>query len=159
VRAEQRPNSMNLDGTVYVLSDSASSTGAEVWPALGFNCYRWQAPSKGNVFDLLYSDPQLFAGGKPTRSGIPILFPFPNRIRDGRFTWQGKDYQLPLNDPSQKNAIHGFACFKPWRVVEQGADTNGAWLTGEFQGSHDAPESLERWPADYRLRITYRLMA
>ena len=31
---------------------------------------------------------------KPTRSGFPILFPFPNRIRDGKFDWQGNTYQL-----------------------------------------------------------------
>src|SRR5262249_14833123 len=57
----------------------------------------------------------------------------------------------------QKNAIHGFACRKPWRVVGQGADAASAWVTGEFHGSLDAPESRSHWPADYVLRLTYRL--
>jgi aldose 1-epimerase len=126
---------------------------AEVCPALGFNCFRWSAGGT----ELLYCDPGFFTDGRPTRSGIPVLFPFPNRIRAGRFTWDGKDYQLPLNDSTSKNAIHGFACRKPWRVVDEGADGSSAWVTGEFQCSLDAPESRPFWPADHRIRITYRL--
>ena len=86
-----------------------------------------------------------------------MLFPFPNRIRDGRFTWDGRTYQLPLNDPAKKNAIHGFACRHPWRVVDHGADAQSAWVTVEFRGSLDAPECRDLWPADYELTLTIRL--
>lgn len=146
----------DLDPTLYVLGDGAG-TRATIWPALGFNCLAWQVPHEGQTLDLLYTDPAVFDNGRPTRSGIPVLFPFPNRIRAGRFTWDGKEYQLPLNDGTKQNAIHGFACRHPWRVVEQGADATRAWLTGEFQGSTDAPECASLWPADYRIRLTYQL--
>jgi aldose 1-epimerase len=156
VWTEKRDTTTGLDGTVWILEDGAGGR-VEVWPALGFNCYRWQADVRGQPLDLLYADPQLFEGSSPTRSGIPVLFPFPNRIRDGRFRWEGKDYQLPLNDPAGKNAIHGFACRRPWRVVGQGADDDSVWVTGEFQASVDATDARALWPADYRLRLTYRL--
>src|SRR5262249_30607998 len=120
-------------------------------------CYQWQAARQEHHLDLLYADPQLFQNSSPTRSGIPILFPFPNRIREGRFTWDSKTYQLPLNDSVKQNAIHGFACRRAWRVVDQGADERGAWVTGEFQGSRDAADTVALWPADYRIRITYHL--
>jgi aldose 1-epimerase len=158
-RAETRAAAGGFDGTVYVLEDDASGSRAEVWPALGFNCFRWRAPREGKVLELLYADPHLLDNPNPTRNGIPILFPFPNRIRDGRFSWDGKTYQLPLNDPAKKNAIHGFPCRRPWRVVGQGGGADGAWVTGEFVASVDAPETRALWPADYRLRITYRLGA
>src|SRR5262249_19962782 len=35
----------------------------------------------------------------------------------------------------------------------------GAWVTGEFRGSVDAPDCFTLWPADYELRVTYRLGA
>ena len=159
IRTEGRPAAAGLDGTVYILEGPAGGDRAEVWPALGFNCFRWLARKNGQALDLLYSDPQLFDNPVPTRSGVPILFPFPNRIKDGRYGWFGRSYQLPRNDPAKKNAIHGYACRNPWRVVGQGADESAAWLTGEFQASVDAPAARGFWPADYRLRITYRLAA
>jgi aldose 1-epimerase len=157
IRSEQRPNSMQLDGTVFVLWDSSSGAGAEVWPALGFNCFRWQTTWKDQTLDLLYSDPQIFEGARATRSGIPVLFPFPNRLRGGHFSWLGQEYQLPLNDASKKHAIHGFAAFKPWRVIDHGSDATSAWVTGEFTASVDGKEAFALWPADYRLRLTHRL--
>lgn len=157
VRTEQRPNQNGLDGTVYILADADGGTVAEIWPALGFNCYRWQATHKGQALDLLYHDPKLFAGGKPTRSGIPVLCPFPNRIRAGRFSWQGNDYTLPLGDSTGQNAIHGWACRHPWRVIDQGATATDAWVTGEFHAAVDAAETRALWPADYCLRLTVRL--
>jgi aldose 1-epimerase len=151
IRTEKRGTASGLDPTIWILEGNANQT--EIWPARGFNCFRWTVPDR----ELLYADPQFLEGSSPTRTGIPILFPFPNRIRDGRFTWNGKDYQLPINDPQKKNAIHGFACQRPWRIVESGADVVSAWITGEFKGSLDAPDCRSLWPADYRLRITYRL--
>jgi aldose 1-epimerase len=158
VHTHPAPGVTALDATIYVL-DNGAGCRAEVWPALGFNCFRWQAVKDGRSLDLLYCDPGLFADGRPTRSGIPILFPFPNRIRGGRFTWAGKEFQLPLNDGPKVNAIHGFACRRSWRVVDQGADAIGAWLTGEFHGDRDAPDCRALWPTDYRIRVTYRLSA
>lgn len=149
-----------MDGpakAVRVLEDTSSGAIAEVWPTAGFNCYRWQVQPHGRPLELLYAAPDLFNGGKPTRSGIPVLFPFPNRIRDGRYTWEGRDYQLPLDDPAGKNAIHGFAVRHPWRIIEEGADDVSAWVTGEFHAWLDAPETKQLWPTDHEIRLTLRL--
>ncbi len=153
-RVRKEPGASNPERAEVCVLESGTER-AEIAPAFGFNCFRWA--TRG--MDVLYADPQFLTGGSsPTRSGVPILFPFPNRIRDGRFSWQGKMYELPRNDPSGKNAIHGFACRRAWRVIGQGADADSAWLSGEFHGSRDAPECATFWPADYRIRVTYRLM-
>ena len=99
-RKDSRPNQIDLDPTVWVLDDDDGNR-LEVWPALGFNAYSWRVGGA----EILYRDPAFFDGAKPTRSGWPILFPFPNRIRDGRFTWDGKTFQLPLHDPSGKRKV------------------------------------------------------
>ena len=162
IRTERRANSLDLDGTIWIVEDGQGS-GMEIWPALGFNCYRWfvaGSPAR----EILYHDPAvMFEKNQTTRIGFPVLFPFPNRIRDGRFCWEGKTYQLPCIDSTRKNAIHGFACRVPWRVVDQGVSAHDAWVTGEFHAAQDFGRlkdfgTLEScWPADHRIRLTYRL--
>ena len=56
----------------------------------------------------------------PGRNGTPILFPFPNRIRDGKYTFEGKSYEIPVG--TKVHAIHGFAIAANWDVVDHGAD-------------------------------------
>ncbi len=154
IRQETRPNKLERDPTVWILEDGQGGC-LEIWPALGFNAYRWAV---GDT-EILYRDPKFFDELKPSRSGIPILFPFPNRIKDGTFTWEGKDYVLAKNDSTGKNAIHGFANTRTWRIIDQGTRDNEAWITGEFLSSRDAADVSHLWPADYRLRVMVRLRA
>jgi aldose 1-epimerase len=51
-----------------------------------------------------------------------ILAPWPNRIRDGRYTVEGRQLSLPLNEPDVHNAIHGLVRWLPWEA-EQTAPT------------------------------------
>ena len=48
-----------------------------------------------------------------------LLVPWPNRLRDGRYTWRGRDLQVALSEPERANAIHGLARWMPWRVAER----------------------------------------
>ena len=91
----------------------------------------------------------------PARNGTPILFPFPNRIRGGRYHFQGKDYQLPANNGP--NAIHGFAMNVAWDVVEHKADADEAFVVGRYQISKNSPQMRPLWPADAVLQIRYGL--
>ena len=45
--------------------------------------------------------------------GQPLL-PWPNRLRDGRYEFRGTTYQVPLTEPSKRNAIHGLARWMNW---------------------------------------------
>jgi aldose 1-epimerase len=133
---------------------AAGDARAEVWPTHGFNCLRWQVRQPdGSWGDLLYVAPDWATNPVPTRSGHPVLFPFPNRLRGGTFTHAGQAYQLPKN--SGENAIHGFTPRLPWRVTAAGADADSVYVTGEFRLAEDAPQAV--WPADARLSLTYRL--
>lgn len=143
-------------GTVYTLKHQGSAE-AEIWPANGFNCIRWRINNGTGLCDMLYAAPDWVVNPVPTRSGIPILFPFPNRIRDGRYRFGEEKYQLPLNDSTQKNAIHGWAPRNPWRVFGYSADEEAAWIHGDFQPSVDAPDIAALWPSDYVLSVVYRL--
>jgi aldose 1-epimerase len=50
-----------------------------------------------------------------------ILAPWPNRIRDGHYVFDGQTYQLPLTEPARHNAIHGLVNWARWTAVEQSA--------------------------------------
>jgi aldose 1-epimerase len=55
----------------------------------------------------------------PPKGCGSMLVPWPNRIRDGRYSFDGVDYQLGLTDPSTGNAIHGFGRWSRWSRVRQ----------------------------------------
>ena len=143
----------NMSRETIVLADSGGSTQARIMPALGMNCYGFRVALAGQPVEVLWADPD-FAGGekRPTRSGIPILFPFAGRIGGAKYQYAGREYQLTPSDPLG-SAIHGFVVHRPWHVVGQTADS----VTGEFQAAVDDPALLEHWPADFRLRVTYRV--
>lgn len=147
-------------GPVFELADRAGTVRAEVWLAWGFNCLRWQVRQPdGSWGDILFSAPDWESNPVPTRSGHPILFPFPGRLRDGRLTLQGKAYQLPLNDSTKQHAIHGFTPRNPWREVDSNGDDDFAFVTGQFNLRKLLPSALGHWPADFNLNVTYKLYA
>ncbi len=147
----------NQEGKVVELIYADQQAQVDIWLAHGFNCLSWKIKRNSKFKDLLYQMNDWEQNPVPTRSGIPILFPFPNRLRDGFFVFSGKEYHLPKNDSSKSHGMHGYAARYPWRLVECGADHAQAWVTGEFRPSIDAPEVYPYWPSDYRLRVTYRL--
>ena len=131
---------------------------AKIAVDLGFNCFSFTAvTASGAKVDVLSAADGFEAGGQPaSRSGIPLLFPYPNRIAGGRYSWSGRDYQLtPDQVPFDKtgNAIHGFCMDRPWRVVSQSESS----VTAVFRTSVDAPERLALWPADAEIEVTYEL--
>lgn len=50
-----------------------------------------------------------------------VLAPWPNRVRDGRYTWAGAEQQLALTEPERACALHGLVTWSPWRVLERSA--------------------------------------
>lgn len=46
------------------------------------------------------------------------LLPWPNRIRDGRYDWDGETQQLPINELDRHTALHGLLNWVPWSMAE-----------------------------------------
>ena len=53
----------------------------------------------------------------PPRCAGAVLVPWPNRLRNGRYRFDGVDYQLALTEPDLGNAIHGLARWTRWTPV------------------------------------------
>jgi aldose 1-epimerase len=55
-----------------------------------------------------------------------LLAPWPNRIEDGRYDFDRRSMQLPLNEAAAKNSIHGLVRWAPWRL-DGSSDTTAQW--------------------------------
>jgi aldose 1-epimerase len=53
--------------------------------------------------------------------GAPLV-PWPNRLSDGRYAFDGEDLQLALTEPEKHNAIHGLLLWQSWRVGDREGD-------------------------------------
>jgi aldose 1-epimerase len=51
-----------------------------------------------------------------------VLLPWPNRIRDGRWAWQGRELQLDIASVGKPTAIHGLVSAQPWQVLDAATD-------------------------------------
>ncbi|MDJ1113925.1 aldose 1-epimerase family protein [Microbacterium dauci] len=85
----------------------------------------------------------------PAASGI-VLVPWPNRIRDGKWSDDGEERQLAITEPKFGNASHGLLRFTPYRLVEQGTDA--VTLAADVVPQTGYPYHLDT-------RVTYRLTA
>jgi aldose 1-epimerase len=142
--------------TVYTLKDEASGASAAVLPSYGFNLFDLRLPAAGEVRRVIDAAPDFpDAPRNAGRNGTPVLFPYPNRVRDGRYAFGGKDYTLPVTHGP--NAIHGFAIDAPWDVIEHKATATEATITGRYQISKDTPAMRAHWPTDGVLQIRYAL--
>ena len=52
-----------------------------------------------------------------------VLAPWPNRLRDGRYRWNGAEHRTPLSEPETGNAIHGLVRTVAWRVLRRTSES------------------------------------
>jgi aldose 1-epimerase len=133
------------EGPVELRSDGAVVTVA---PKAGGAITRYARLREGETLDLLR--PALanaVANRVPTDMSCFPLVPFSNRIRDGRFTFNGRDIQLVPNFPPEPHAIHGHGWTTGWAVVEH----TDEHLTIGYRHDPDA------WPFPYSARQSFAL--
>ncbi len=107
------------------------------------------ADAAGRETDVVWG----YLGGRQKKGGQgDVLIPFPGRIPDGRYTFDGQTFQLERNDKEGPNAIHGFVRTLPWTTRRLGANfvSYELHLDAEIYGPKGYPFSLD-------LRVMYTL--
>lgn len=90
-----------------------------------------------------------YAADEPAPGGAgQVLAPWPNRIRDGRYSYAGRTHQLPLTEPEHHNAIHGLVRREPWQLVDAAEDR----VTVEY-----TVEEQPGYPFSLRLTTTWSI--
>jgi aldose 1-epimerase len=82
----------------------------------------------------------------PVGSAGQVLAPWPNRVRDGQYTFDGVSYQLPLTEPTRHNALHGLVNWTRW--TELASSPSSVTLTC-------SPVPIPGYPWLLRLRTTW----
>lgn len=159
--------------TAYRLRDTARRAEAVLYPALGNNCTEFRTTPGPDGKDSAGADsapvdvflppatPDELTTGSPFHSGQPILFPFPNRVRNGEFTFEGRAVHMEglLKkgwDRGAGQAIHGLVADKAWTVEKAEGEADGAVVRAFLQLDAFA-DIAEQYPYPCRLTVTYRL--
>lgn len=56
-----------------------------------------------------------------------VLAPWPGRIADGCYEYEGVKYRLPIDEPATSAAIHGLARWATWQVKDQAPGRLTLW--------------------------------
>jgi aldose 1-epimerase len=78
-----------------------------------------------------------------------FLFPFPNRLKGGQFTFEGKTYQFEQNDFGRPNALHGIVHDLPVKLTKVAANQVSVVLVYDHY--------LESFPFAFELSVNYTL--
>ena len=113
--------------------------------------FTWRHPT-GRRLDLMrpMSEAAIAARNSGDSACFP-LFPYSNRIRDGRFRFDGVDYRLPMNS-AEPHPQHGHGWQRAWDVLAQTTTRATIGFT------HD-PARDPSWPFAYAARQEFALDA
>ena len=129
-----------------------SSGGAQVWIDLRGGGLRRLAVGEWDVLDG-------YPAGAVAGSRGAVLLPWPNRLRHGRWTWQGRELQLDVRSLEQPHAMHGLVAGQYWTALEQTADraTVGCVLAPRAGYPFRLAAAVDYTLAPERLTVTVRV--
>ena len=98
--------------------------------------------------------------GRMGLNGIPLLWPYANRLDEQAFYANGQKYTF---DPGIGNTgrgaipMHGFLTgATAWKVIEAKADAKSAWVTAKLDFFR-IPQYMTQFPFAHTLTMTYRV--
>lgn len=86
--------------------------------------------------------------------GMPLLYPFPNRVRNCRFTFDGTEYHLPDNDGGR--SLHGLIADVPFEYETPVVKDDFVSVTTRLDLKPGHPV-YEQFPIANRLELTFTL--
>ncbi|MDZ7900671.1 MAG: aldose 1-epimerase [Arcicella sp.] len=152
--------------TEYVLTNQETGDAVYIIPKYGGIIRKMTLQKNGHlhkVIDCGETEEQVL--GEKSAYPSAHLFPWANRVRNGKYEFQGKHYQLPINEISLNNAIHGLVAFSEFKVTQTEINTQSAILgikyvyKGEEQG-YPYPFELQiqhTFSSDDGLLMTYTI--
>jgi aldose 1-epimerase len=111
----------------------------------------------GRLSNLIFEDTQVLAdfdaSTYKSNYASSILFPFVNRIKDGKYTFNNSKYKLNCNEVDKNNALHGLVYNKTFVCSRKALTLNDASITLQYKdcGKHQG------FPFKFNIELTYTL--
>lgn len=148
IHIEKIENSNALLTHLHIHSETLS---AKIYPNLGGSIQELEV-SNVRIIDGISDDAQGLADYAVSYKSS-VLFPFPNRIEDGIYEFDGNSYQFPINETPFHNALHGLVYNKAFVVKETSSDEKCAVITLTYNADGIAPG----FPFPFSLTLTYKI--
>ncbi len=98
----------------------AGTARLDLAPRYGGTVLNWYSEAEGKRLD--WFRPTTATPNTPGDTACFPLVPFSNRVRDRRFTFQGRTVELPKVERYGAHFRHGFGCLAAWDVIHHDAD-------------------------------------
>ncbi len=95
---------------------------------------------------------------RPHIFGLPILFP-PNRIEDGRYTFEGRTYQFPITIAKENNHHHGILKSQPFVVSKAVENEREVLIECRYYSNAASDAVFSYFPHEFKCKMVYRLSA
>ncbi len=137
-----------MRGAPDIVSLRSGGLSLDLCPALGgsITALSWNHPKNGSIDLLRPTPPASIAKADIEAVACFPLTPFSNRVRHGRFTFEGREIVMPANT-NEPHVQHGHGWQRPWDVAMATDDMAILRLT------HAADE----WPFDYVMEQRFQL--
>lgn len=77
-----------------------------------------------------------------------VLAPYPNRVTNGQYSFDGEDYQMPIDEFDRQSSLHGYAYRYMWELEDlQESHVTLSWRSPDIAG----------YPFDITITATYAL--
>ena len=76
-----------------------------------------------------------------------VLAPYPNRVTNGQYSFDGEDYQMPIDEFDRQSSLHGYAYRYMWELVDlQESHVTLSWRSPDIAGYRGHLASTRGWP-------------
>lgn len=128
-------------------------------PALGANLVKlYHKATRADILRTPKADEMDTFRERPQIFGLPLLFP-PNRIEDGKYSYNGIDYQYPITLPAQNNYHHGIIKSQPFVVTRAEEGDGYVEIEASFFSNAVNDAIYVNFPHPFVCRMVFHLSA
>ncbi len=139
---------------LFLLKDSLSGAEVALLPQFGALIHSFTLPLVDEEFNIIdnYPDAATLKKTLDTSYKGSKLSPFPCRIQNGRYRFEGRDFNFEKKFPDG-SAIHGLLFDRAFRVTEHASHPESATISMEYAYAKDD----RAYPFEYTCQVNYVL--